>query len=761
VQLRFYESIVEKVDDGLNEIDPVAVWPSGDGTDWHCVDEAGCYTEELLGPGLYYDPPAPDCCPQNDPPATYLTTGCYDVTLVVKDGAGNECTETNLDWCYYPPALKVLVRDTVIVNKPFDVTVVGGFVDSLGNVTRHFGLDIPIYLEANVPGVELPPGNPVMLENGEYTCQAIARYTTDGAVLDEGPLVISALPGWGWMGQGHSAPITVVDAVIDQPDELMVADNPNDNGESMLLMFDYSDNHPGAPNGTDPDRASNVVDYYQIYRDFTTVDCADAPVATDDPDATADPSSYPNLVDHSLSALWVSGDGSPWSGYTMGSMAQAPVVFRYDLHQYAGGADAEGRNELFCIEVMHEKADRDPDRPFPCPVLANGEQIGVMKLSSEVTTEVYYATTDNDGILVLQLGLADDDVVLPGPPEVLVVGDPYLPEVWGQVSAVNIYPAEVGHEVFHWGAVPATDPAGPATGDPGADSYAAPDLIRVVVPTGGDASLSGWYVKAEDVDRTSNRGTVHKAASTSSAEVLEDGSIQVSWLGMPSQAPMSELHGAVGPVYGLPIDNIAPSAPGQVTVHATELSAEVAWKLSEDDRVVARGLTRSGTFWETMGVTEYRIFRKLSHQSDEHYELLGRVDAGMSFFEDVSPLNRHLTYDYRVVAYDGTNFSEVALAQSVRVVPERFVLSQNRPNPFNPTTVIEYALPEAGAVLLEIYNLTGQKIATLVDGHVEAGYQTAVWHAVDESGRDVASGVYVYRIVTPAGQAVRKMVLTR
>lgn len=79
-------------------------------------------------------------------------------------------------------------------------------------------------------------------------------------------------------------------------------------------------------------------------------------------------------------------------------------------------------------------------------------------------------------------------------------------------------------------------------------------------------------------------------------------------------------------------------------------------------------------------------------------------------------------------------------------LPTAFSLNQNFPNPFNATTVIQFALPQASHVKLEIFNVLGQRIRVLVDEDLEVGYKQVVWDGRDQSGNPVASGIYFYRL---------------
>jgi hypothetical protein len=93
--------------------------------------------------------------------------------------------------------------------------------------------------------------------------------------------------------------------------------------------------------------------------------------------------------------------------------------------------------------------------------------------------------------------------------------------------------------------------------------------------------------------------------------------------------------------------------------------------------------------------------------------------------------------------------------------PTHFALRQNYPNPFNPTTVIQYALPKASFVKIEVYNVLGQRVRTLLEEPQELGYRTIQWDGKDDSGIEVSSGVYFYKIEAGNFVECRKMMLLK
>lgn len=88
-------------------------------------------------------------------------------------------------------------------------------------------------------------------------------------------------------------------------------------------------------------------------------------------------------------------------------------------------------------------------------------------------------------------------------------------------------------------------------------------------------------------------------------------------------------------------------------------------------------------------------------------------------------------------------------------------LGQNYPNPFNPSTRISFANAEAGMIRLEIYNIRGQKIKTLINEYIPAGNHRITWNGDDDSGKQVSSGVYLYRIEGSKQSLTRKMLLAK
>jgi len=93
--------------------------------------------------------------------------------------------------------------------------------------------------------------------------------------------------------------------------------------------------------------------------------------------------------------------------------------------------------------------------------------------------------------------------------------------------------------------------------------------------------------------------------------------------------------------------------------------------------------------------------------------------------------------------------------------PNDFVLLSNYPNPFNPSTTIEFSLPETGFTDLVIYNMTGQKVRELISGTMSGGIHSVVWNGCNDSGLTVSNGLYLARLRMGSQSVVRRMVLVK
>ena len=119
----------------------------------------------------------------------------------------------------------------------------------------------------------------------------------------------------------------------------------------------------------------------------------------------------------------------------------------------------------------------------------------------------------------------------------------------------------------------------------------------------------------------------------------------------------------------------------------------------------------------------------------------GNENTGELYFDDLRVVNK------TTVGVDDEEISGI---------PSDYILEQNYPNPFNPTTQIRFGIPQSGFVKLDIYNLLGQKITTLINEEMSSGY-----HSVDFNAEDISSGVYVYTLSVNDFVTSKKMVLLK
>ncbi len=151
------------------------------------------------------------------------------------------------------------------------------------------------------------------------------------------------------------------------------------------------------------------------------------------------------------------------------------------------------------------------------------------------------------------------------------------------------------------------------------------------------------------------------------------------------------------------------------------------------------------------------------------YDITGESNPQVIGFFDTPghPCGVTVMGDLAVVAdFDNLGFYDCSQAVGVDEpsqpqAPAEFALMPNYPNPFNPSTVISFSLPTGNEVNLNVYDLLGRHVATLVSGTMPAGSHSVTWNGKDDSGQDAASGVYIYKLDSSGARATQRMTLVR
>lgn len=187
----------------------------------------------------------------------------------------------------------------------------------------------------------------------------------------------------------------------------------------------------------------------------------------------------------------------------------------------------------------------------------------------------------------------------------------------------------------------------------------------------------------------------------------------------------------------------------QVTVFNETFKA-----FAERAAVDKSGVYRSGADFNLAGVTWWCLFDWYTAQqpAPNGYQSMGVYHMDRSTPKKVAPV---LSAAYKEFA----DHSELATGVKEDIgaaVPAEFVLRQNFPNPFNPSTRIDFSLPESGHVLLEVFDMLGRRAAVLVDGIRPAGMHAAEWNA-----KGFPTGMYCYRLQAGRRTAVKKMILVQ
>ena len=157
---------------------------------------------------------------------------------------------------------------------------------------------------------------------------------------------------------------------------------------------------------------------------------------------------------------------------------------------------------------------------------------------------------------------------------------------------------------------------------------------------------------------------------------------------------------------------------------------------------------------ELEGYNLYRDGVFLEFGNRTNFTLCGQVN-GVTYIIAISAVYVQGESDIVEIqfTYTGTSANDILIAV--------IELMDNYPNPFNPVTNIAYSIKETGNIIIEVYNLRGQLVKTLVNEVKETGNYNIIWNSTDNSNKPVSSGVYLYKMKSGNYISTRKMILMK
>jgi hypothetical protein len=203
------------------------------------------------------------------------------------------------------------------------------------------------------------------------------------------------------------------------------------------------------------------------------------------------------------------------------------------------------------------------------------------------------------------------------------------------------------------------------------------------------------------------------------------------------------------PDSGYSVDDLAPLVPSSFVVsYNTGSGNTLSWDESPD-----------------ADFQHFRVYRSSDPNFTPSPDNLAHSTTSTGWVDpdyDGGPMHYKTTaLDYSGNESDAADPGTVTAAGNPKQ-PIEFALHPNAPNPFNPTTVIRYDIPHNGVVVrLHVYDIAGRLVRTLVNETQSAGRKSVTWDGRDDGGRSAASGVYFYRLTTPAFAKTQKMVLLK
>ncbi len=320
----------------------------------------------------------------------------------------------------------------------------------------------------------------------------------------------------------------------------------------------------------------------------------------------------------------------------------------------------------------------------------------------------------------------------------------------------------------------------------GCDCHGPNASPSVVVTINGPDSLSPGQVGSYTVTITGGtltRGGTNVAVSAGVLNTIAGQGMQKIGSELTHTAPKAPAAGVVS----FNFNYTAPSVVGTVTMYANGNSVNFNgnnggdnWNFADNKQIVIRDVVpveltaftsvvsgRDVTLsWSTATETNNKGFEvQRASASGNDFSVVAFVSGnGTSAerheysFTDNNLANGAFKYRLKQIDFDGTSALYNLSSEIIIDQPMEFSLQQNYPNPFNPSTKINFTLAENSFVSLDVYNVSGEMVASILNKELPAGQHSADLNA-GELG--LTSGVYIYRIKTGAYYAARKMTLTK
>ena len=192
--------------------------------------------------------------------------------------------------------------------------------------------------------------------------------------------------------------------------------------------------------------------------------------------------------------------------------------------------------------------------------------------------------------------------------------------------------------------------------------------------------------------------------------------------------------------------------PNNVTINTS--NAEVSW--------IIPAKPQGNLTYELVFADNAEMQNAKTITSNVPHSEVSNLQSNMNYFWKVRSKNNNGDYSsYSNTGAFKTDDKITSVGGKDDIIPTKFEVEQNYPNPFNPSTTIKFSLPQTEYVTIKVYNILGKEIAVLANGQFNAGGHSIIWNGKDSNGVNVASGIYLYRVVAGNNRITKKMLLLK